>query len=83
VHAQPGARRTEVTGLHGDRVKIRLAAPAQEDRANEALRDFLAGRFAVPRREVTLVAGEKSRDKRVEIRGSAVAPHDALGLPRD
>ena len=80
VHAQPGARRTEVSGLHGDSVKIRVAAPALEDRANEALLDFVAGRFGVARREVRLLSGEKSREKRVEIRASAMAPAAALGL---
>jgi hypothetical protein len=80
VHAQPGAKRTEVAGLHGECVKIRLAAPALEDRANEALVAFLAERFGVPRREVTLVSGAKSRDKRLEIRGSPLDPAAALGL---
>jgi len=80
VHAQPGARRTEVAGLHGDSVRIRLQAPALEDRANEALVDFLAGRFGVARRDVTLVTGAKSRQKRLRIRGAALDPAAALGL---
>ena len=74
VHAQPGARRTEVAGLHGDALKVRVAAPALEDRANEALVEFLAKRFGVARRDVTLVSGAKSREKRFEIRGSVVQP---------
>jgi uncharacterized protein (TIGR00251 family) len=81
VHAQPGARRTEVAGLHGASIKIRVAAPALEDRANAALVDYLAERFAVPRRNVTLVAGAKSREKRLEVRGSTVPPPVALGIP--
>jgi uncharacterized protein (TIGR00251 family) len=80
VHAQPGARRTEVAGLHGDSVRIRVAAPALEDRANEALVDFVAGRFGVARRDVTLVAGAKSRQKRLRIRGAALPPAQAMGL---
>ena len=74
IHAQPGARRTEVAGLHGDALKVRVAAPALEDRANEALVEFLAKRFGVARRDVTLVSGAKSREKRFEIRGSLVQP---------
>lgn len=74
VHAQPGARRTEVCGLHGDALKIRVAAPALEDRANEALVEFLAERFGVAKRQVTLVSGAKSREKRFEIRGGVVDP---------
>jgi uncharacterized protein (TIGR00251 family) len=80
VHAQPGAKRSEVAGLHGDAVKIRVAAPALEDRANAALVEFLAGRFAIPKRDVRLIAGERSREKRFEIRGSRLAPAEALGL---
>jgi uncharacterized protein len=80
VHAQPGARRSEVAGLHGAAVRIRVAAPALEDRANDALVEFLCGKFAVPRRDVRLVSGDRSREKRFEIRGSRLAPADALGL---
>ena len=80
VHAQPGARRTEVAGLHGDAVRIRVSAPALEDRANEALVEFVAGRFGVARRDVTLVAGAKSRQKRLRIRGAALSPAEAMGL---
>jgi uncharacterized protein len=80
IHVQPGARRTEVAGLHGESVKVRVAAPALEDRANEALVGFIAGKFGVPRREVTLVAGAKSREKRLEVRGSSLNPAAALGV---
>lgn len=69
VHVQPGARRSEFAGQHGERVKIRLAAPATENRANEALIDFLAGHYKVPKRSVRIAAGLKSRDKRVVIDG--------------
>jgi uncharacterized protein (TIGR00251 family) len=78
VHAQPGARRTEIVGLHGDALKIRVAARALEDRANQALLEFLAEAFDVPRRAVRLVAGMKAREKRFEISGSAVDPQNLL-----
>lgn len=74
IHAQPGAKRTEVAGLHGDALKIRVAAPALEDRANEALIEFIAGRFGVPRRNVTLLSGHKSREKRFAVVGSSADP---------
>ena len=76
VHAQPGARRTEVAGLHGDSLKIRVAAPALENRANEALVEFIAGTLGIARRDVTLVGGAKSREKRFEI----AAQSATLGL---
>ena len=69
VHVQPGARRSEFAGQHGRRVKIRLAAPATENRANEALIDFLAAHYRVPKRSVRIASGLKSRDKRVVIEG--------------
>jgi uncharacterized protein (TIGR00251 family) len=81
IHAQPGARRTEVVGPHGQSLKVRVAAPALEDRANHALLEFLAKRFAVPKRQVTLVAGAKSREKLVAVSGSRVDPERALGVP--
>ena len=69
IHVQPGAKRSEFAGRHGARIKIRLAAPALENRANEALIDFLAGHYRVPKRSVRIAAGLKSRDKRVVIDG--------------
>lgn len=78
IHAQPGARRTEVTGLHGESLKIRVAAPALEDRANDALIEFVAKRLEVAKRDVTIASGEKSREKRLEIRGCAVEPERLL-----
>lgn len=78
VHAQPGARRTEIAGLHGDALKIRVAAPALEDRANAALIEFIADRLGVPRRNVALVSGAKSREKRLEIRAAQIDPERLL-----
>ena len=69
VHVQPRAKRTEVTGMHGAAVKIRLAAPPVDGAANEALRRFLAERLCVPRASVHVVAGLSSRDKLVEVDG--------------
>ncbi len=74
VHAQPGAKRTEVQGIHGDALKIRLRARPVEGAANEALLDFLAASLQVPRRRCVLVSGETSRQKRVRIE----APDRAL-----
>jgi uncharacterized protein (TIGR00251 family) len=74
IHAQPGAKRTEVVGLHGDALKVRVAAPALEDRANEALIAYIAERLGVAKRDVNLIAGTKSREKRFEVRGSKVDP---------
>ena len=67
LHVQPGAARTEFAGRHGDRIKLRLAARAIDGRANEALIEFLAEYYNVPKRNVRIASGLKSRQKRVVI----------------
>jgi uncharacterized protein len=67
VHVQPGARRSGVVGLHGGRLKVAVAAPAIDGRANAALLALLAVAAGLPARSVTLVAGAGSRDKRVHL----------------
>jgi len=69
LHVQPGASRTEFAGRHGERIKLRLAAPAQDGKANAALIEFLASYYGVPRRCVRITSGLKSRQKRVVIDG--------------
>ena len=65
----PNAKRNEVTGEHGDAVKIKVAAPAIDGKANEALLEFIAEKLGLHRRNFTFIAGEKSRDKLIEIAG--------------
>lgn len=79
LHIQPGAKRTDVAGLHGEALKIRLAAPPIEGRANEALLKFIAETFGVPLRQVELKQGGQSRHKVVAISGSTVEPESLLG----
>jgi uncharacterized protein (TIGR00251 family) len=74
VHAQPGAKRTEAAGAHGEALKIRVRARAVDGAANEALLDFLAGELQVPRKRCVLISGQTSRQKRVLIE----APDRAL-----
>jgi hypothetical protein len=67
LHVQPGASRSEFAGEHGGRIKVRLAAPAVDGKANAALVAFLAAHYKVPKRNVHITAGLKSRQKRVVI----------------
>jgi uncharacterized protein (TIGR00251 family) len=67
VHAQPGAGRTQITGRHGDALKIRVAVPPEHGRANDALAKVLADVFGVPASAVSITAGEKSRTKRFRL----------------
>ena len=79
VYVQPRASKTELAGMHGGMVKIRVAAPAVENAANRALVEFLAERIGVPKRRVRVVAGATGRRKILEIDG-ADAPSIALAL---
>jgi len=78
VRVQPRASKDEVVGVHGGALKIRLQAPAVENRANEALVEFLAQLLKRPKSAVRILAGERSRTKRVEILG--VTKQQVLGL---
>ncbi len=69
LHIQPGARTTEVVGEHGDALKIRLAAPPVDGKANAVLIGFLAKTLGVPKAAVSLLSGESSRAKRVRVKG--------------
>jgi len=73
-YLQPAAKTNGFVGLHGQRLKIRLTAPAQEGRANAALIDFLAKAFAVSKSSIELQNGAQSRQKRVCIRNPARLP---------
>ncbi len=69
VHVQPGARRSEIAGWHGDRLKIRIAAPALDGRANTALVAFIAAQLGLPKARVAVVRGVRSREKLVAVSG--------------
>ncbi len=69
VRVQPRASRDEIAGELGGALKLRLRAPAVEDRANEALVEFLAQLLKTPKSAVRILSGERSRTKRIEIRG--------------
>lgn len=67
VHVQPGAGRSAVVGRHGDAVKIKVAAPPEGGRANEAVTELLASSLGLPASQVTLVSGASSRSKRFRV----------------
>jgi uncharacterized protein len=74
VYVQPGAKRTEIVGFYGEALKIRLASPPVEGRANEALLKYIAQLFDVPSRQVELKRGDKSRNKKIVITDSKIEP---------
>lgn len=81
IYCQPGARRTRVTGLHDDKIKIQLAAPPVEGAANAALIKFIAKACGVRQTDVRILSGEQSRYKRIAVQGlSSVQISDFLLL---
>jgi uncharacterized protein len=78
VRVQPRASRDEVVGEMDGALKVRLQAPAVENRANEALCEYLAALLKMPKSAVRILSGDRSRIKRLEIRG--VTKQQLLGL---
>ncbi len=78
VRVQPRASKDEIAGEMGGALKVRLRALAFEDRANEALVEFLGQLLKTPRAAVRILSGERSRTKRIEIRG--VSSQQVLAL---
>ena len=69
VHVQPGAKRSEFAGVHRDAIKVRLAAPAIDGRANAALVEFVAQQLGLAKSAVVLKRGQKSRCKVLALSG--------------
>jgi uncharacterized protein (TIGR00251 family) len=78
VRVQPRASKDEIAGVLDGVLKIRLVAPAVENRANEALVEFLAHLLKTSKSAVRILGGERSRTKRIEIHG--VTKQQVLGL---
>lgn len=74
LHVQPGAKKTGIAGIHGESLKIRLAAPPVDGKANAALLAFIAKCLGLPKSAVALKSGQTSRQKVVEVDNP---PHDA------
>jgi uncharacterized protein (TIGR00251 family) len=81
LHIQPGAKKTEVVGLHGEALKVRLAAPPVDGKANAALIAFIASKVGAGRTAVSLLSGDTSRAKRLRVDGVTVAEAHAALLP--
>ena len=77
IHARPGARNTAASGVHGDALKVAIAAPAVDDKANLALLAWLAKTLGLPRSAVRLKSGATARRKIIE-----AGPVDAAAFAR-
>lgn len=78
VRVAPRAGRDEVSGVVEGALSVRLTAPAIEDRANDALLEYLAGLLKTPKSAVRILGGEHSRTKRVEVHGVPRSQIEAL-----
>lgn len=78
LHCQPGAKASRVVGLHDERLKIQLQAPPLENRANEALVVWLAEQLGVPRKQIEILTGQTSRQKRVLVQGATLEQVERL-----
>ena len=80
VRVQPRASRSEVSGTHGEALKVRLSAPPVEGAANDALVELLADALDVPRRAVRIISGATARTKVVEVDGVTPALVERLAM---
>lgn len=82
LHVQPGATRSEIVGRHGDALKVRIAAPAVNNRANAALIVLLSDTLGIRKSAVVIRQGSSGRRKLVEITGGPelAAKLAALGI---
>ncbi len=71
LHVSPNATRTQIAGLHAGRLKVKVAAPAIEGRANAELTGFMADKFDLPGSRVMIRSGSHGRAKILEIHGQA------------
>lgn len=73
VHVQPNASKTEVAGVHGDKLKVRVHAPPVDGKANIALIKFFAEILGVPNSGVSVLSGQQGRGKLIEVKNVSLA----------
>lgn len=80
-HVQPKASRNALVGLYGKHLKVQISAPPIDGKADSYLLKYIAGEFGVAQRQVTLLRGESSRQKTLEITGPQKIPKAAMVGP--
>ncbi len=81
LHLQPRASRTEFCGLQGNELKVRVTSPPVDDAANRLCTEFFAKAFKTAKSNITIISGQKSRHKRLQISGTT--PEEAARLLAD
>lgn len=69
VRVQPRASRNKIAGMYGDSLKVVLTSPPVDGEANQACIDFFAKVFALPKTDISIIAGHKNRNKTIKVRG--------------
>ena len=69
LHVQPRAKRCEISGMHGGALKVKVMAPPIDDAANKAVLDFFSGLLGISKSSLRILAGLKSRDKILQVKG--------------
>jgi len=81
LRVQPRSSRNAIAGVIGDAVKLAITAPPVDGKANQAVIDFLAKLFSVPKSSITILSGETGRNKLIAVRSlSAEQVRKALGV---
>lgn len=78
LYVQPGAKISQVCGMHGDRLKLKINSPPVDGRANQEVVEFFANLLKLPKREIVLDSGDKSRNKRVKINTTKLSDIEIL-----
>lgn len=71
LYVQPGAKISQVCGTHGDRLKLKISSPPVDGKANSEVVDFFASLLKLPKRDIEIISGDKSRNKRVKIHSNS------------
>lgn len=74
IHLQPRASRTEICGIQGEEIKVRVTSPPVDDAANRLCIEYLADLLGVAKSRIAIIAGARSRHKTVRVEGVAGAP---------
>lgn len=77
LHIQPGASTTELMGIHGERLKLKVGAPPQDGEANDAVIDYLALILKIPKKKIFILRGLSSRQKDILVE---LKPHEIIIL---
>lgn len=81
IYVQPASSKAEVVGMHGDRLKIKVTSPPEDNRANQEVLELIRNLLGIRKSEIELIRGEKSRQKDLLIHLSPESVSTLLSVP--